>query len=118
MAPTSLPPHPQVETLLSGEDDWHLPPCPPHLQVETLLSGEDDWHLPPCPPHPQVETLLSRVDDWQFDSFRLYEVTCGHPLSTLAFYLFHRADLIHTFKIDPAKLARWVWGGQLSKWGV
>ena len=50
--------------------------------------------------------MLVTVDDWQFDAFKLEAATCGHPLSTLAFYLFSRAHLISTFQIDGAKLAR------------
>ncbi len=35
-----------------------------------------------------------------------------HALSTLAFYLFHQADLIRKFDIKPHLLARWVSGAQ------
>ena len=56
--------------------------------------------------HFQVERDLVTVDDWQFDAFKLEAATHGHPLSTLAFFLFSRACLLSTFQIDGTKLAR------------
>lgn len=45
---------------------------------------------PPAPMIDQLEVVLSSAHDWQFDAFALAETSCGHPLSALAFYLFHR----------------------------
>ena len=52
--------------------------------------------------------MLVTVGDWKFNAFELEAATHGHPLSTLAFFLFSRANLISTFQIDGAKLARCV----------
>ena len=56
----------------------------------------------------QVEKVLAGADGWQFDTWRLREVTNGHPLSALGFFLIQRAGLIPRLKLKPAVLARWV----------
>ncbi|KXZ50319.1 hypothetical protein GPECTOR_17g958 [Gonium pectorale] len=64
---------------------------------------------PPTPPLPiieEVEKVLAQADSWQFDAWRLRDVTNGHPLSALGFYLIHRAGLITGLKLKPAVLAR------------
>lgn len=50
--------------------------------------------------------MLAKADGWEFDSFALDEVTQGRPLSSLAFALFKRMDLVSTFDLDEKKLAR------------
>jgi hypothetical protein len=56
-----------------------------------------------------VEQLLAEAESsWTFNSFALAEATQGHPLSTLAFYLFSRANLLTYFNINPIKLARFL----------
>eukprot|EP00983_Pelagomonas_calceolata_P127444 1161403-Pelagomonas_calceolata.AAC.7 len=55
-----------------------------------------------------VTAVLSSSSHWQFDAFKLNDVTNGHPLSSLAFYLFHTEGLIEHFSLKPAHLARWV----------
>ncbi|EFJ48255.1 3'5'-cyclic nucleotide phosphodiesterase, partial [Volvox carteri f. nagariensis] len=57
-------------------------------------------------PHTQVERVLAQADSWQFDTWRLRDVTHGHPLSALGFYLIQRAGLITNLKLKPAVLAR------------
>ena len=54
----------------------------------------------------QVQRVLATCDEWQFDAFRLADVTQGHPLSALAFYLIHRQGLIVSLKLDAVALAR------------
>ncbi|GLC41501.1 hypothetical protein PLESTB_001004600 [Pleodorina starrii] len=64
---------------------------------------------PPTPPAPvieEVERVLATADSWQFDTWRLRDVTNGHPLSALGFYLIHRAGLITSLKLKPSVLAR------------
>ncbi|GLC65344.1 hypothetical protein PLESTF_000283100 [Pleodorina starrii] len=66
---------------------------------------------PPLPPPPlpvieEVERVLARADSWQFDTWRLRDVTNGHPLSALGFYLIHRAGLMPHFSVKPVTLAR------------
>ncbi|EFJ48932.1 3'5'-cyclic nucleotide phosphodiesterase [Volvox carteri f. nagariensis] len=56
----------------------------------------------------QVERLLSSANNWQFDVFKLADATQDHALSTLAFFLFHQADLIRKFDIKPHLLARFI----------
>jgi hypothetical protein len=53
------------------------------LEMEMMMD-------PPAPMIDQLEVVLSSAHDWQFDAFALAEASCGHPLSALAFYLFHR----------------------------
>lgn len=55
-----------------------------------------------------MERVLATADNWQFDAFKLAEVTQGHPLSTLGYYLFHTAGLIERFGLPAAKLARFL----------
>ncbi len=54
----------------------------------------------------QMERVLATADSWQFDAFKLTEVTQGHPLSTLGYYLFHTAGLIERFGLPHVKVAR------------
>jgi len=59
-------------------------------------------------PDDPVARVLAKVDDWEFDSFELAAVTDNHPLSTLAFYLFSRTNLISALKLKEVKLARFL----------
>ncbi|KAF5827146.1 hypothetical protein DUNSADRAFT_1247 [Dunaliella salina] len=52
-----------------------------------------------------VTAVLSSASHWQFDAFKLNDVSNGHPLSSLAFYLFHTEGLIEHFSLKPAHLA-------------
>lgn len=55
----------------------------------------------------QVERLLAKAaDSWHFDAFELSTATCGHPLSTLAFYLITTSTqgLVEQFKIHKGKV--------------
>ncbi|KAG2437154.1 hypothetical protein HXX76_005821 [Chlamydomonas incerta] len=63
----------------------------------------------PTPPPPvieEVEKVLAGADGWQFDTWRLRDVTNGHALSALGFFLIQRAGLIPRLKLKPAVLAR------------
>ncbi|KAG2445732.1 hypothetical protein HXX76_000338 [Chlamydomonas incerta] len=60
----------------------------------------------PAPVLDEVERALALADAWQYDMWHLAEVTKGHALSCLGFYLFHREGLISQFRIKPTKLAR------------
>ncbi|GLC38258.1 hypothetical protein PLESTB_000940300 [Pleodorina starrii] len=60
----------------------------------------------PQPMLDEVERMLAMADAWQYDTFRLAEVSQGHALSCLGFYLLHREGLISQFRIRPTKLAR------------
>ncbi|KAG2501954.1 hypothetical protein HYH03_000452 [Edaphochlamys debaryana] len=53
-----------------------------------------------------VERVLALADSWQYDTWRLRDVTDGHPLSALGFYLIQRAGLLQRLKIKPGALAR------------
>lgn len=57
---------------------------------------------------PAMEAVLATVEDWRFDAFKLAEVTQGHPLSALGFWLFKRYNLIEQFQLDAVKLARFL----------
>ncbi|KAG2451386.1 hypothetical protein HYH02_003987 [Chlamydomonas schloesseri] len=60
----------------------------------------------PAPVLDEVERALALADEWKYDTWHLAEVTKGHALSCLAFYLLHREGLISQFRIKPTKLAR------------
>lgn len=74
---------------------------------------EDANTMPSMPPPPlpimdDLEAVLATAEEWQFDAFALANVSCGHALSSLGYYLFHRHDLISHFKINPVLLARFL----------
>ncbi|GIL58431.1 hypothetical protein Vafri_13570 [Volvox africanus] len=73
-------------------------PKPPHHLQQPMP-------LPP-PVLEEVERVLAQADSWQFDAWRLRDVTNGHPLSALGFYLIHRAGLIEKLNLKPSALAR------------
>ncbi|KAI8469134.1 MAG: hypothetical protein J3K34DRAFT_386003 [Monoraphidium minutum] len=74
------------------------------LQLQAAASAAG----PPAAVLERVERLLAASGDWQFDAFALAEATQGHPLSTLAFYMFQREGLVSTFGISPVMLARFL----------
>lgn len=84
-----------------------LPLLPLLLLLPPLCAcGHNTWRaVRRC--RPQAERVLEAAyTSWTFDSFKLAEVTDGHPLSALAWFLFARSGLISTFGIQPLKLAR------------
>eukprot|EP00198_Chlamydomonas_reinhardtii_P013002 XP_001702339.1 3',5'-cyclic-nucleotide phosphodiesterase [Chlamydomonas reinhardtii] len=58
-----------------------------------------------------VERALALADEWKYDTWHLAEVTKGHALSCLGFYLLHREGLISQFRIKPTKLLRSIEAG-------
>ena len=57
----------------------------------------------------QMERVLAKAyDGFSFDAFELAEASQGHPLSTLAYFLFHKSGLISNFNLHPIKLARFL----------
>ncbi|KAF5833632.1 hypothetical protein DUNSADRAFT_10011 [Dunaliella salina] len=57
----------------------------------------------------EMERVLGAAyDSFSFDAFELAAVTQGHPLSALAYYLFHKTGLISGFSLHPTKLARFL----------
>ncbi|GAX83011.1 hypothetical protein CEUSTIGMA_g10438.t1 [Chlamydomonas eustigma] len=55
---------------------------------------------------PAVKLLEAAYGSWSFDAFELSELTGGHPLSSLLFFLVARCGLIRTLNLDPEILAR------------
>ena len=51
---------------------------------------------------------VSSIENWFYDSFALSSATNGRPLSSLAFYLFKRMDIVSKFKLNEARLARFL----------
>ncbi|KAG2490631.1 hypothetical protein HYH03_011022 [Edaphochlamys debaryana] len=62
--------------------------------------------LPPAALVEEAERLLAAADDWQFNTLRLQEVTQGHALSVLGFFLIQRSGVIKGHHLSPLKLAR------------
>ncbi|KXZ55656.1 hypothetical protein GPECTOR_2g1206 [Gonium pectorale] len=56
----------------------------------------------------EVEKFLSKADEWHFNTWQLQELTQGHALSILSFYLLHREGLISHFRLNPVALARFL----------
>jgi len=64
---------------------------------------------PRPPPTLEMDRILGvAYDSFSFDAFELAAVTQGHPLSTLAYYLFHKNNLISSFGLHTVKLARFL----------
>ncbi|KAG2437153.1 hypothetical protein HXX76_005820 [Chlamydomonas incerta] len=81
------------------------------LALGTMLAGTTKkgpalLSSPPPPIIDEVEKVLASADGWQFDTWRLRDVTNGHALSALGFFLIQRAGLIPRLKLKPAVLAR------------
>ena len=51
---------------------------------------------------------MSSLDSWFYDTFQLNEASNGRPLSSLAFFLFKKMGLISKFKLNEARLARFL----------
>ncbi|KAG2453156.1 hypothetical protein HYH02_002482 [Chlamydomonas schloesseri] len=62
--------------------------------------------LPPPPIIADVERVLARADEWCFDTWALDEVTQGHALSALGFYLLQRSGLLDKLGLNPLVVAR------------
>ncbi|KAL6762148.1 hypothetical protein V8C86DRAFT_1806156 [Haematococcus lacustris] len=62
----------------------------------------------PMAPLPEVEACLVSAGTWTFDAFALTQVTEGHPLSVLAYWLLHQSGLAAWAQLDQVKLARWL----------
>ncbi|KAK9810064.1 hypothetical protein WJX72_004187 [[Myrmecia] bisecta] len=76
---------------------------------EDMLDNEEEMEAVPGSLVPEVEEFLrGHVEKWQFDAFRLAEVTQGHPLSMLAYFLMDRNYIIRDFDLDPHRLARFL----------
>ncbi|KAF5838514.1 hypothetical protein DUNSADRAFT_2712 [Dunaliella salina] len=57
----------------------------------------------------EMEVALENAySSFSFDAFHLNEVTQGHPLSTLSYFLFHKSGLISSFKLNASKLGRFL----------
>ena len=51
---------------------------------------------------------MGSIDEWFYDAFKLNVASHGRPLSSLAFFLFKRMGLISKFKLNEARLARFL----------
>ncbi|KAG2445940.1 hypothetical protein HXX76_000543 [Chlamydomonas incerta] len=81
-------------------------PAAPKEEAEP--TGEEEKDVVAASLVPAMEAVLNTVDEWRFNAFKLAEVTQGHPLSALGFWLMKRYDLIGTFQLDATKLARFL----------
>jgi hypothetical protein len=75
---------------------------------EAEEAEKDAVMQPSAPILDHLEQVLASSHEWQFDAFELAKASQGHPLSTLAFYLFHQHGLISNFRLSPAPLARFL----------
>ncbi|PNH07949.1 putative 3',5'-cyclic phosphodiesterase pde-1 [Tetrabaena socialis] len=80
----------------------------PAVKEEAEPTGEEERDVVAASLMPAMEAVLATVDDWRFNAFKLAEVTQGHPLSALGFWLMKRYDLIAVFQLDATKLARFL----------
>jgi hypothetical protein len=72
------------------------------------ICSSDKLPSPQMPPIEHVEQALQSANDWQFDAFALSEATNGHPLSTLAYFLFSKQGLVDHYQLRPTALARFL----------
>mmetsp|Transcript_30889 Transcript_30889/g.80538 ORF Transcript_30889/g.80538 Transcript_30889/m.80538 type:complete len:1017 (-) Transcript_30889:1826-4876(-) len=64
---------------------------------------------PEAPLMLEIEADLEHAySSFSFDAFHLNEVTQGHPLSTLSYFLFHKSGLISSFKLHALKLGQFL----------
>ncbi|GIL70062.1 hypothetical protein Vretimale_3337 [Volvox reticuliferus] len=75
---------------------------------EVDTTGDEEKDVVAASLMPAMEAVLATVDEWRFNAFKLAEVTQGHPLSALGFWLMKRYDLISVFQLDATKLARFL----------
>lgn len=61
---------------------------------------EDLWPITTAPVE-EVEAVLRKADSWGFDVFKLAEVTDGHALSSLAFWLLGNSGIISDLGQPP-----------------
>ncbi|GFR44852.1 hypothetical protein Agub_g6195 [Astrephomene gubernaculifera] len=78
------------------------------VKEEAEATGEEEKDVVAASLMPAMEAVLATVDEWRFNAFKLAEVTQGHPLSALGFWLMKRYDLISIFQLDATKLARFL----------
>ncbi|PNW74794.1 hypothetical protein CHLRE_12g509550v5 [Chlamydomonas reinhardtii] len=83
-------------------------PAPAAPKEEAEPTGDEEKDVVAASLVPAMEAVLNTVDEWRFNAFKLAEVTQGHPLSALGFWLMKRYDLIGTFQLDATKLARFL----------
>jgi len=81
---------------------------PPDAVSATSRAGSAHLARPPPVIMEQLDAALASALDWQFDAFALAEASNGHPLSTLGYYLFHKAGLMEHFNLKPVNLARYL----------
>lgn len=108
----------QTKTGGAGSPNNHTattsgPPLQQHGSGTMTLgrpSGSVGVYAPRVPPAlvDAAEAALPKADSWAFDAFELQEATQGHALSSLSYFLIHRAGLIRRFNINAVTLARWV----------
>ncbi|GAX83012.1 hypothetical protein CEUSTIGMA_g10439.t1 [Chlamydomonas eustigma] len=81
----------------------------PAIGPATLLQmghqGDNNNISPPII-EPVVKLLEAAYGSWSFDAFELSELTGGHPLSSLLYFLVARSGLIKTLELNARKLAR------------
>ena len=115
---THARPPPPAHTIHATTHTYTITHAPPNqvrvlnvcLQVVRVLSSVT---LPPllnlCT---QVERVLSQAtSSLFFNIFELDYATCGHPLSTLCFFLMSQSGIIDLWDINPVKLARYAAAG-------
>ena len=92
---------------VAGEaDEAFASPGP--SRATSQADEDDDREVVATSLVPAMEAVLATVNDWRFDAFKLAEVTQGHPLSALGFWLMKRFDIINTFQLDATRLARFL----------
>ncbi|KAJ9516140.1 hypothetical protein QJQ45_024568, partial [Haematococcus lacustris] len=64
--------------------------------------------VPPVIVDELEQFLVAGADQWTFDAFRLDQLSSGHALSTLAFYLLQSTGLMKQHSIRGVKVARFL----------
>jgi hypothetical protein len=75
--------------------------------TQAELAASEQLPAPEAPLISDLEAFLAEsADAWTFDAFRLEELSGGHALSVLGYYLLHKTGLLEAHKIRGIKAAR------------
>ncbi|KAG2437343.1 hypothetical protein HXX76_006000 [Chlamydomonas incerta] len=111
-APPQTPTQAAVDSPFRAPFDMASLPAAALAFLNTRPPASQQLVVPPMPMPPpppvieDVERVLAAADNWCFDTWALDEVTQGHALSALGFYLLQRQGLLAKLGLNPLVVAR------------
>jgi len=77
-----------------------------HRLKELACTNNTSTRLASCT---QIEQALEvSYDSFTFDAFKLAQLTQGHPLSTMAYFILQKSKLLSSLNLDAIKTARFL----------